>query len=103
HPVFHPIYGAAEETGRPVAIHGGAGGWANPPSTGGGSVSTYFETHVLWPQAIQTPSSASSRTASSRNIHGCESCSSKVDRRGSRASSGDSTPSTRACVARCRG
>src|SRR5437763_1876242 len=54
HPVFHPIYAAAEETGRPVAIHGGAGGWANPPSTGGGSVSTYFETHVLWPQAIQT-------------------------------------------------
>ena len=54
HPVFHPIYAAAEETGRPVAIHGGAGGWANPPSTGGGTVSTYFETHVLWPQAIQT-------------------------------------------------
>ena len=54
HPVFHPIYAAAEECGRPVAIHGGAGGWANPPSTGGGSVNTYFETHVLWPQAIQT-------------------------------------------------
>jgi predicted TIM-barrel fold metal-dependent hydrolase len=54
HPVFHPIYAAAEETGKPVAIHGGAGGWANPPSTGGGSVNTYFETHVLWPQAIQT-------------------------------------------------
>ena len=29
--------------------------------------------------------------------------SSKVDRRGFRACSGDSTPSTRACVARCRG
>ena len=54
HPIFHPIYAAAEETLRPVAIHGGAGGWANPPSTGGGSVNTYFETHVLWPQAIQT-------------------------------------------------
>ncbi len=54
HPVFHPIYEAAAETGKPVAIHGGAGGWANPPSTGGGSVNTYFETHVLWPQAIQT-------------------------------------------------
>jgi len=54
HPVFHPMYAAAEETGKPVAIHGGAGGWANPPSTGGGSVNTYFETHVLWPQAIQT-------------------------------------------------
>ena len=26
HPVFHPIYAAAEGTGRPVAIHGGAGG-----------------------------------------------------------------------------
>ena len=54
HPVYHPIYEAAEETGRPVAIHGGAGGWANPPSTGGGSVNTYFETHTLWPQAMQT-------------------------------------------------
>ncbi len=54
HPVFHPIYEAAQETGRPVAIHGGAGSWANPPSTGGGSVGTYLETHVLWPQAIQT-------------------------------------------------
>jgi predicted TIM-barrel fold metal-dependent hydrolase len=54
HPIFHPIYAAAEETNRPVAIHGGAGGWANPPSTGGGSVNTYFETHTLWPQAIQT-------------------------------------------------
>ena len=54
HPVFHPIYEAAQETGRPVAVHGGAGGWANPPSTGGGSVNTYFETHTLWPQAMQT-------------------------------------------------
>jgi hypothetical protein len=42
HPLFHPIYAAAEETGRPIAIHGGAAGWANPASTGGGNVSLYF-------------------------------------------------------------
>jgi len=54
HPVFHPIYEAAEETGRPVAIHGGAGGWANPPSTGGGNANLYFEAHTLWPQAVMT-------------------------------------------------
>lgn len=48
HPLFHPIYAAAEETGRPIAIHGGAGGWANPPSTGGGNVNLYFEAHTLW-------------------------------------------------------
>src|SRR5207237_10337768 len=29
HPIFHPIYAAAQETGRPVAIHGGAGGRAD--------------------------------------------------------------------------
>src|SRR5207237_582908 len=29
HPIFHPIHAAAEETGRPVAIHGGAGGRAD--------------------------------------------------------------------------
>lgn len=54
HPVFHPIYEAAEETGRPIAIHGGAGGWANPASTGGGNVNLYFEAHTLWPQAVMT-------------------------------------------------
>jgi len=54
HPVFHPIYAAAEETGRPIAIHGGAGGWANPASTGGGNVTLYFEAHTLWPQAMMT-------------------------------------------------
>jgi predicted TIM-barrel fold metal-dependent hydrolase len=54
HPVFHPIYEAAEETGRPIAIHGGAGGWANPASTGGGNVTLYFEAHTLWPQAMMT-------------------------------------------------
>src|SRR5438105_15786058 len=51
HPVFHPIYAAAEETGRPVAIHGGAGGWVNPPSSGGGSGRKYLETEVLWSPA----------------------------------------------------
>src|ERR1700738_2375921 len=56
HPIFHPMYAAAEESGKPVAIHGGAGGGVNPPSTGGRSVTanTYFQPHVLWPQAIQT-------------------------------------------------
>ncbi len=54
HPVFHPIYEAAQETGRPIAIHGGAGGWANPPSTGGGNVSLYLEAHTLWPQVMMT-------------------------------------------------
>jgi uncharacterized protein len=54
HPIFHPIYKAAQETGRPVAIHGGAGGWANPPSTGGGNVNFYIEAHALWPQAVMT-------------------------------------------------
>ncbi len=54
HPVFHPIYEAAAETGRPVAIHGGAGGWANPASTGGGNVNLYFEAHTLWPQVVMT-------------------------------------------------
>jgi hypothetical protein len=54
HPVFHPIYAAAAETGRPIAIHGGAAGWANPASTGGGNVNLYFEAHTLWPQAVMT-------------------------------------------------
>lgn len=54
HPVFHPIYAAAAETGRPVAIHGGAGGWANPASTGGGNANLYLEAHTLWPQAMMT-------------------------------------------------
>jgi uncharacterized protein len=54
HPVFHPIYDAAVETGRPVAIHAGANDWANPPSTGGGTANTYFEAHSLWPQALMT-------------------------------------------------
>ena len=54
HPLFHQIYAAAEETGRPIAIHGGAGGWANPPSTGGGNVNLYFEAHTLWPQVVMT-------------------------------------------------
>jgi predicted TIM-barrel fold metal-dependent hydrolase len=54
HPIFHPIYEAAAETGRPIAIHAGANDWANPPSTGGGTASTYLEVHTLWPQAVQT-------------------------------------------------
>jgi predicted TIM-barrel fold metal-dependent hydrolase len=54
HPIFHPLYEAAVETGRPVAIHAGANDWANPPSTGGGTASTYLEVHTLWPQAIMT-------------------------------------------------
>jgi predicted TIM-barrel fold metal-dependent hydrolase len=54
HPIFHPIYEAAVETGRPVAIHAGANDWANPPSTGGGTASTYVEVHTLWPQAVTT-------------------------------------------------
>ena len=54
HPIFHPIYEAAAETGRPVAIHAGANDWANPPSTGGGTASTYLEVHTLWPQAVMT-------------------------------------------------
>jgi predicted TIM-barrel fold metal-dependent hydrolase len=54
HPIFHPIYEAAAETGRPVAIHAGANDWANPPSTGGGTASTYLEVHTLWPQAVTT-------------------------------------------------
>lgn len=54
HPIFHPIYAAAAETGRPVAIHAGANDWANPPSTGGGTASTYLEVHTLWPQAVMT-------------------------------------------------
>jgi predicted TIM-barrel fold metal-dependent hydrolase len=54
HPMFHPIYEAAVETGRPIAIHAGANDWANPPSTGGGSASTYIEAHTLWPQAAMT-------------------------------------------------
>ncbi len=54
HPVFHPIYAAAQECGRPVAFHGGAGGWANPVSTGGGNVNLYFEAHTLWPQLAMT-------------------------------------------------
>jgi len=54
HPLFHPVYAAAEETGRPIAIHGGAGGWANPASTAGGSINLYFEAHTLWPQVIMT-------------------------------------------------
>jgi uncharacterized protein len=54
HPIFHPIYEAAAETGRPVAIHAGANDWANPPSTGGGTASTYLEVHTLWPQPVQT-------------------------------------------------
>jgi predicted TIM-barrel fold metal-dependent hydrolase len=54
HPLFHPIYEAAAETGRPIAIHAGANDWANPPSTGGGSASTYIEAHTLWPQAVMT-------------------------------------------------
>jgi uncharacterized protein len=54
HPIFHPIYEAAVETGRPIAIHAGARDGANPPSTGGATASTYLEVHALWPQAIQT-------------------------------------------------
>jgi predicted TIM-barrel fold metal-dependent hydrolase len=54
HPIFHPIYAAAVETGRPVAIHAGANDWANPPSTGGATSNLYFETHSLWPQALMT-------------------------------------------------
>lgn len=54
HPIFHPIYEAAAETGRPIAIHAGANDWANPPSTGGGTASTYLEVHTLWPQAVTT-------------------------------------------------
>jgi uncharacterized protein len=54
HPIFHPIYEAAVETGRPVAIHAGANDWANPPSTGGATSNLYFETHSLWPQALMT-------------------------------------------------
>src|SRR2546429_3513759 len=42
HPVFHPIYAAAEETGRPVAIHGGAGGWAHPPRPRGRGRNPHF-------------------------------------------------------------
>jgi len=54
HPLFHPIYEAAVETGRPVAIHAGANDWANPPSAGGATSNLYFETHALWPQALMT-------------------------------------------------
>jgi predicted TIM-barrel fold metal-dependent hydrolase len=54
HPIFHPIYAAAAEAGLPVAIHAGANDWANPPSTGGGTASTYIEAHTLWPQAAMT-------------------------------------------------
>lgn len=54
HPIFHPIYEAAAETGRPIAIHAGANDWANPPATGGGTANTYLEAHTLWPQAVMT-------------------------------------------------
>jgi uncharacterized protein len=54
HPIFHPLYEAAVESGRPVAIHAGANDWANPPSTGGATTNMYFEAHSLWPQALMT-------------------------------------------------
>jgi predicted TIM-barrel fold metal-dependent hydrolase len=51
HPLFHPIYEAAEEMGIPVALHGGG---AYPTVAAGGTPNFYIEYHTLLAQPVMT-------------------------------------------------
>lgn len=51
HPLFHPIYEAAEEMGLPVALHGGG---VRPTVAAGGTPNFYIEYHTLLVQPVMT-------------------------------------------------
>jgi uncharacterized protein len=51
HPVYHPIYAAAEECGLPIAMHNGGDLWhGTTQAIAGGVPHTRFELHTLSPQ-----------------------------------------------------
>jgi uncharacterized protein len=54
HPIFHPIYQAAEQAGLPLSIHVGYVGGMNPEMAAGGRVSFYAEIHTLWMEFFAT-------------------------------------------------
>jgi predicted TIM-barrel fold metal-dependent hydrolase len=54
HPIFHPIYKAAEEMGLPISLHVGYVGGMNPEMHAGGKTSFYAEIHTLWLQFFTT-------------------------------------------------
>jgi uncharacterized protein len=52
HPIYHPIYAAAEECGLPIAIHNGGDQYnAGTHMMAGGLPSSRFEYHTLTPQS----------------------------------------------------
>lgn len=52
HPVYHPIFDAAQEYGLPIAIHNGGDNWANlTHGNAGGIPNTRYEFHTLAPQS----------------------------------------------------
>lgn len=54
HPIFDPIFDAAQECGLPVAIHNGGDNWAaSTHGNAGGIPNTRFEFHALQTQAPQ--------------------------------------------------
>ena len=56
HPLFHPIYAAAEELGLPIAIHAAGESFASMrlSPVGSGVPSLYLEHHTLVPQGVMT-------------------------------------------------
>lgn len=54
HPLFDPIYRAAEEMDLPVAIHAGGAGGIHPAASAGGEPSFYIEYHTMIMQGIMT-------------------------------------------------
>ena len=56
HPLFHPIYQAAEELGLPIAIHAAGESFASMrvSPAGSGVPGLYLEHHTLIPQGITT-------------------------------------------------
>jgi len=55
HPVYHPIYAAAEELGLPIAIHAGGGevAMSTGQTAAGGVMPTRLEFHTVLPQTSQ--------------------------------------------------
>jgi predicted TIM-barrel fold metal-dependent hydrolase len=52
HPVYHPIFDAAQEYDLPIAIHNGGDNWANlTHGNAGGIPNTRYEFHTLAPQS----------------------------------------------------
>lgn len=52
HPLYHPIYAAAEECGLPIAIHNGGDQYSSTSQMmAGGMPNTRFEFHTLAPQS----------------------------------------------------